>query len=80
MYNFEILSIFSAKLLEKSDLYTPKGKRKRVEENDKENQPPQGVKMARKLLGDKGKSAAIKRLGVGFDFTAAKYIEIADMF
>ena len=45
----------SVKALErKSDLVTPKGKRKRVVGDEKENHPPQGVKMARKLLGDKG--------------------------
>ena len=32
-------------------MFTPKGKRKRGEGDEKENQPPQGVKMARKLLG-----------------------------
>ncbi|CAC5379554.1 PIF1 [Mytilus coruscus] len=37
-----------AKELEK-DLFTPKGKRKRVDDN-KENQPPKGLKMARKLV------------------------------
>lgn len=34
----------------KADLFTPKGKRKRMESDDKENQPPGGVKMARKLI------------------------------
>jgi ATP-dependent DNA helicase PIF1 len=38
-----------AKLAEKSDLYTPKGKRKRCA-NDIENQQPPGSKMARKLM------------------------------
>ena len=40
-----------AKHLEKcSDLFTPKGKRKRMDDNNKENEPPKGVKMARKLV------------------------------
>ena len=47
--------MISVKEIEKkSDLVTPKGKRKRVDGDGKENQPAQGVKMARKLLGDKG--------------------------
>jgi ATP-dependent DNA helicase PIF1 len=40
-----------AKALEKgSNMFTPKGKRKRVDDSNKENQPPKGVKMARKLV------------------------------
>lgn len=39
-----------AKLVEQSDLFTPKGKRKRCASDDKENQQPTGSKMARKLI------------------------------
>ena len=35
-------------------MFTPKGKRKRDDGDEKENQPPKGVKMARKLLGGYG--------------------------
>ena len=46
-----------AKTLEnKPDLFTPKGKRKRMEGSDKENDPPRGVKLARKMLGGTGPS------------------------
>lgn len=38
-----------AKALE-NDLFTPKGKRKRVDDSNKENEPPRGAKMARKLV------------------------------
>lgn len=43
-----------AKLAEKTDLYTPKGKRKRCPSDDKENQQPPSSKMARKLICNDG--------------------------
>lgn len=43
-----------AKLAEKSDLYTPKGKRKRCPSDDKENQQFPSSKMARKLICNDG--------------------------
>ena len=52
--------LFLAKAVEKSDMFTPKGKRKRGEGDEKENQPPQGVKMARKLLGGNSMMLALK--------------------
>lgn len=44
-----------AKALE-NDLFTPKGKRKRVDDSNKENEPPKGAKMARKLVTPTPKS------------------------